>query len=79
MGIRPVTVGLIAAAVIFVSESVLVKGSLISTKLFELGLNYFNWIPIILFAATLILVCVFKVKPIKLMIVMGIAGALLCG
>lgn len=79
MGIRPVTVGLIAAAVIFVSESVLVRGSLISKELLTNGIHYFNLIPVVLFAVTLILICVFKVKPIKLMIIMGIAGALLCG
>lgn len=78
-GIRPVTVGLIAAAVIFVSETVLVKGSIISANLFTRGLNYFNLIPIGLFAVTLILVGVFKIKPIKIMIIMGIVGALLCG
>ncbi len=79
VGIRPVTVGMIAAAVIFVSESVLVKGSLISTKLFTGGLDYYNLIPIALFAITIVLVGVFRMKPIRVMIIMGIAGALLCG
>ena len=79
VGIRPVTVGMIAAAVIFVSESVLVKESLISTKLFTGGLDYYNLIPIALFAITIVLVGVFRMKPIRVMIIMGIAGALLCG
>ena len=34
LGIRPVTVGLIAAAVLFVGETVLVNGPIISAKLF---------------------------------------------
>ena len=76
---RPVTVGLIAAAVLFVGETVLVNGPIISAKLFTEGVSYFNAIPVMLCAATLLLSGVFKVKPITLMIVMGTAGALLCG
>ena len=79
LGIRPVTVGLIAAAVIFVGETVLVNGPIISTKLFTEGISYFNLIPIMLCAVTLLLSGVFKIKPITLMIVMGAVGALLCG
>ena len=79
LGIRPVTVGLITAAVLFVGETVLVNGSIISAKLFTEGVSYFNVIPVMLCAATLLLSGVFKVKPITLMIVMGAAGALLCG
>lgn len=79
VGIRPVTVGMIAAAAIFVSESVLVKGSLISMKIFTGGLDYYNLIPIALFAVTVFLVGALKLKPIKIMIIMGIAGAFLCG
>lgn len=78
-GIRPVTVGMIAAAAIFVSENVLVNGSLISAEVFSGGLDYFNLIPIAIFAVTVVLVGVFKMRPIKVMIIMGIAGALLCG
>ena len=79
LGIRPVTVGLIAAAVLFVGETVLVNGPIISAKLFTEGVSYFNAIPVMLCVATLLLSGVFKVKPITLMIVMGAAGALLCG
>lgn len=79
MGIRPVTVGLIASAVIFVSETVLINGPLISEEIFTGGPDYFNLIPILLFVITLLLTIVFKMKPIMIMIIMGIAGALLCG
>ena len=79
LGIRPVTVGLIAAAVLFVGETVLVNGPIISAELFTEGVSYFNVIPVMLCVATLLLSGVFKVKPITLMIVMGAAGALLCG
>lgn len=78
-GIRPVTVGLIGAAAIFVSEGVLVKGTLITDKLFTSGLEYYNLIPIVIFAVTIVLVGVVKMKPIKVMILMGIIGAVLCG
>jgi len=78
-GIRPVTVGLIGAAAIFIGENVLVNGSLVSTKIFTGGLDYFNLVPILIFGVTILLVGVFKIRPIKLMIIMGIAGALLCG
>ena len=79
LGIRPVTVGMIAAAAIFVSETVLINGPLISKELFTVGIEYFNLIPIGIFAVTVVLVSVFKMKPIKVMIIMGIVGALLCG
>ena len=78
IGIRPVTVGLIAAAAIFVSETVLVNGPLISKELFTGGPDYFNLIPLAIFAASIVLVGVFKMRPIRVMIIMGIAGALLC-
>lgn len=79
LGIRPVTVGLIGAAVIFISETILINGPLVSKELFTSGLDYFNIIPIVIFAVTIVLVGVFKWKPIRVMILMGIAGAILCG
>lgn len=78
-GIRPVTVALIGAAVVFVSETVLVAGPLISEKLLSGGLEYFNIIPICIFVVTIVIVTKFKIQPIRIMILMGIVGALLCG
>lgn len=78
-GIRPVTVGLIGSAVLYVSETTLVNGSLISTDLFTSGAQYFNFIPIVIFAVTILLTGVLKMKPITVMIIMGIAGAFICG
>ena len=78
-GIRPVTVGLIASAVIFVSEGVLVNGHIISAEIFTKGLEYINLTPSVLFIVSLVLALALKIKPIQLMIIMGIAGALLCG
>lgn len=78
-GIRPVTVALIGAAVVFVSETVLLAGPLISKELLTAGIDYFELIPICIFAATVVIVAKFKMQPIKVMILMGIVGALLCG
>lgn len=78
-GIRPVTVGLVAAAAVIISETVLVNGPWISQELLSAGIDYFNLIPVALFAVTIVLVSVFKMRPIRVMIIMGIAGAILCG
>lgn len=78
-GIRPVTVALIGAAVIFVSEGVIVKGELLSSKFIESGLDYLNLVPIGILFVTIVLVAKFKVKPIRVMVLMAIVGAILCG
>ncbi len=78
-GIRPVTVGLIASASIIISETVLVKGAWVSQQLLSMGLEFFNLVPIVLFAVTVLLVGLLKMKPIRVMLLMGAAGALLCG
>lgn len=79
LGIRPVTVGLIGAAGIFVADTVLVKGQLLSEKIFQDPAGYINMIPCVIFAVTLLLAGKFKVSPIKITILMGIVGAILCG
>lgn len=78
-GIRPVTVGLVGAAAIFVAETSLVKGNLFSTDLVQDPVSYVNPIPLAIFAATLILAGKFKISPIKITILMGATGAVLCG
>ena len=55
------------------------NGDLISLKLFTSGLDYFNFIPIAIFVVTILLTGVFRMKPIRVMIIMGIVGAILCG
>ncbi|MEG0829252.1 MAG: chromate transporter [Anaerovoracaceae bacterium] len=78
-GIRPVTVGLIGAAAIFIAETSLINGNLFSTELFTNIGEYVNIIPCIIFLVTLILAGKFKVSPIKITIIMGILGGVLCG
>ena len=74
-GIRPVTVGLVGAAVLFVSEGVLVNGPVITTKLFTAGIDYYNLLPIAIAAVTVLLMATLKMKPIRVMILMAAVGA----
>lgn len=64
VGIRPVTVGLIAAAVVFMGQSVFAT---------------FDVVPIVIACVTLILVGKFKISPITIVIGAGIVGAIICG
>ncbi len=66
-GIRPATVGLIGAAVIFVAQTVLVTG-------WEI-----NWIPCVLCGITVVLAGRLKLSPIILVMAMGVIGAFVCG
>lgn len=77
VGIRPATIGLIAAAVVFIADGVLVKGSLVSAEMADL--SYYNLIPICIFGISIIMISVFKIRPILVMLIMGLAGALLGG
>lgn len=79
LGIRPVTVGLIAAAAVFVAETVLVNGNLFSADLFKDPLQYINIVPCAIFLVTLFLSGKLKIGPIKITILMGIVGVIVCG
>ena len=78
-GIRPVTVGLIAAATFFMGDNILTKGEIISTEVITDFMNYINIVPIGIFVVTLVLAGKFKINPITICIGMGIVGAILCG
>lgn len=88
-GIRPVTVGLIGAAVLFVSKGVLVHGSLLQgplrqghlsmEALFSPAAGYFDVLAIGMAAASVLLMTVFKMKPIPAMLIMAAAGAVAGG
>ena len=75
LGIRPATVGLIASAVIFLSENSIVNGPIMSKNLFENFNEYVNLLPCIIFICTIILAGKLKISPIKLTILAGIVGA----
>lgn len=66
-GIRPATVGLIGAAVIFVGQTVLFTGA------------HINPIPCVICGISVILAGKFKMSPILLVVIMGVTGAFLCG
>ena len=78
-GIRPVTIGLIAAASLFVADGVLVHGPVITTQLFTAGIGYYNLIAIGITALTIVLMAMLKMKPIRVMLLMAGIGAVLGG
>ena len=72
-GIRPVTVGLLLAAAIFLMNDVLVKGPVVSAAMADPG--YYNLIPMGIFAVSILLISLLKMKPLHVMLLMGAAGA----
>ncbi|MBE6034927.1 chromate transporter [Aminipila sp.] len=70
-GIRPATVGLIAAAAVFVGQSALLDDTV---KLLE-GIQL---IPCLVFLATVILAAKFKMSPVKIIIIMAAVGVIFC-
>ena len=78
-GIRPATVGLLGAAVVFIGETTLISIPLSGISTFSNLLNTINVLPCVIFAVTIILVGKFKINPIIVILVMGVVGAFLCG
>ena len=76
-GIRPATVGLIASAVVFLAETSIFSGPLLSLQLIENIKEYINLLPCLIFIGTIVLAGKFKIGPIKLTILAGIVGALM--
>ena len=76
-GIRPATIGLIAAAVIFVGEPSLFKTSFSIKTIADMGIGYFNLIPIIIFLCCIVLNGKWKAHPLILVAAGGIAGIFL--
>lgn len=77
-GIRPATVGMIAAAVIFMGESAIFKIDPAEITGFVQGLAAIDWIPAVMAVATFVLSAKFKVGAIKLILIMGVLGAVFC-
>jgi len=78
-GIKPATVGLIASAAVFVGQTSIVNGPLLSVATFSMGWDYLNVLPFIIFICTIIMIAKFKISPIIITVLMGIIGAVLCG
>ena len=75
-GVRPATVGLIASAVIFLAETSILNGPLLSARLIENPIDYINLLPSAVFIGTIILAGKLKIGPIKLTLLAGMVGAL---
>ena len=76
-GIRPVTIGLLGSAVIFVGSSSLFKAEFSITNIMDYGYEYINIIPLCIFLVVLVLFGKFKINPIIILVLAGTAGALL--
>ena len=77
-GIRPVTVGMIAAAAIFIGETALLKVDL--AEIADLGglAEAVDPIPVVIMLTTLVLAGKFKVSSVKLILIMAAVGAVCC-
>ncbi|MCI8630760.1 MAG: chromate transporter [Firmicutes bacterium] len=65
-GIRPITAGLIASAVIVIGKTVIVTGT------------HINIIPAVIFVISFILAAKFKLSPIKITLIMAAIGVFAC-
>lgn len=78
VGIRPMTVGMIASAVIYVGVSSLLDAPLSEITGITALINAVNPIALIMAAVTFILMKKTKLGAIKLIILMGVIGAFIC-
>lgn len=77
-GIRPATVGMIAAAVIFIGETALFREDTAAFADLTRLLAEIDPIPALMAAATVFLMAKTKVGTIKIILIMGALGAFLC-
>ena len=78
-GIRPVTVGLIASAFIYIAETSIFKGDIFTAAFYKGLPGNIDIFSIVCFIATIVMAQKFKMNPIIIIIVMGGAGLVLCG
>lgn len=77
-GIRPVTVGMIAAGALFIGETALLKVDLAEIGSLQELVQGFDLIPVLIMIVTFVLVSKFKVSAVKLILIMAAVGAVLC-
>lgn len=65
-GIRPITAGLIASAVVVIGKTVIVTGT------------HINIVPAVIFAVSFLLAAKFKLSPIKITLIMAAVGVFAC-
>ncbi len=78
-GIRPATVGLIAAAFVYIAQTSIVDTDIFSMDFIREFPGNIDLFSLCIFIATVVLAGKFKVGPIKLILLSGVAGALICG
>jgi chromate transporter len=78
-GIRPATVGLIAAAFIYIAQTSIVSGKIFSLAFLKGFPHNIDIFSLCVFIATIVLAGKFKVGPVKIILLSGVAGALICG
>lgn len=78
-GIRPATVGLIAAAFIYIAQTSIVSGKIFSLAFLKGFPHNIDIFSLCVFIATIVLAAKFKVGPVKIILLSGVAGALICG
>ncbi len=77
-GIRPATVGMIAAATVFLSKTSLFQVDVdMSMGLMEV-LASIDWLPVVIAVVTLVLAAKFHVGTVKLILIMAVVGAVFC-
>ena len=77
-GIRPVTVGMIAAAAVFIGQTALLKDGASGIADFAGLVQSVDLIPLAITITTLVLAGKFKVSAVKLILIMAAVGAVLC-
>ena len=78
-GIRPVTVGLIASAFIYIAETSLVNTSIFSMEFIKNFPHNLDIFSIVVFAVTIVMYGKMKINPILIILIMGAAGGIICG
>ena len=76
-GIRPVTIGLVGAAAVMISENTLYFGRLLSDEWASKGLAYFDPVPCAIFAIVFVLALRSKVSLFVWILLAAVAGAFL--
>lgn len=76
-GIRPATLGLIGAAIIFIGESSIFKDTFTIENIIRMGYDYIEPIGIIIFVLAIICGGKFKINPIVITLLGGVAGVFL--
>ena len=76
-GIRPVSIGLIGAAAVMISENTLYFGRLISNEWAARGISYIDPIPCIICAVVFVLMMKTKISPFAYILIAAVAGAFL--